>query len=117
MYSNDMTNKGEKIGKLDRIITVQRVSESADGYGTPVETWTTVKQVWAGVKYPSTKTDENAELLNVASTNVEFTIRYDSTLALTEKDRIVYNSDNHDITGILENGRRDFLTVQTVRNF
>lgn len=113
-----MTNKGEKIGTLDRVITIQVVSEDVDAYGTEVETWSDVKQVWAAISYPETHTGEDVDAgLNIAATRVNFTIRNDSGLSLNQKNRIVYNSLVHDIIGIKELDRGGYLGIMANRQF
>lgn len=40
----------DKIGRLDKRVTIQRRSATLDGYGQELDSWTTIAQVWAQVK-------------------------------------------------------------------
>lgn len=86
-------NKNEVIGNMDTLITIQRVTETEDAFGAKTETWADVATVWAALDYASTKSDEELNGgLNIATTAVEFTIRFDASLLLTQKDRIKYTN-------------------------
>lgn len=94
-------NRNERAGRLDRRITIQRATTSADAYGTPVETWEEIACTNASVEYPLTGSGEQQfDAVHLATTNVIFTIRYRDGLLHT--DRIVYDSKNYDITRIAE---------------
>lgn len=86
-------NKNEVIGGMDSIITIQRLTETEDEFGAKSIVWNNVQDVWAQIDYPSTKSDEEINGgLNIAITAVEFIIRFDLSLMLTQKDRIKYNN-------------------------
>lgn len=113
-----MINKGEKIGAMDRAITIQVVSEAVNEYAEQEETWSDVKQVFAAISYPDTHTGEDVDTgLNIAHTRVNFTIRADSTLSLNEKNRIMYDGKVHDIVGIKELDRGAYLGIMANRFF
>lgn len=40
----------DKIGRLDKRVTIQRRSATLDSYGQELDSWTTIAQVWAQVK-------------------------------------------------------------------
>lgn len=40
----------DKIGRLDKRVTIQRRSATKDSYGQEIDSWTTIAQVWAQVK-------------------------------------------------------------------
>ena len=39
------------IGRLDRYITIKSVSTSVDAYGQPIESFSTLANVWAKIEY------------------------------------------------------------------
>lgn len=106
--------EGVNPGQLDRRITIQSRTTTADKYAAPVETWSTLATVWAKVEYPITGSDEQTQQgLNVATTRVIFTIRHRSDVGFT--DRIQYNSEVYDIERIAELGRKSFLQITAER--
>lgn len=84
-----MYNKKEAIGRLNRRVWIQRRGTEENSHSEKVEVWTNYKQVWAGVEYPSTKSDEvvTDTSLQVAYTFVYWTIKYDPCVGVL--DRIV----------------------------
>lgn len=96
-----MPNRNERAGRLDRQITLQRATTVADGYGTPMPTWTDLYRVWANLDYPATGSGEvQYDAVHLATTNAVFTIRYRADVLPT--DRIAYNGQYYDITRIAE---------------
>lgn len=99
-------------GQLDRRIEIQRATGAKDsaGYGQLVEDWETLYCCWAKLENPlAGNTEKIFGDLETAVTRALFTIRYRD--GLTEKDRIVYNSQNYDIMNIHEIGRRAYLLL------
>ncbi len=95
-----------RAGRLSRRIAIQSVVETLDGYGEPIKAWTTVYTVYAEVT--PLRGDEralNQQLVSRADT--KFRIRYNSDMTITEKHRLVFDSENYDITAILEIGRKE----------
>ena len=39
----------DKIGRLDKRVSIQRRSSTKDDYGQEIDSWTTIAQVWAQV--------------------------------------------------------------------
>ena len=98
------------IGNMDRRIAVQSATYSANEYGEPAETWATDFYTFARVDYPQSGQGEQFEdAINISSTRIDFTIRYRS--GLTTKHRIVYASNNYDVTAISEIGRNNYLRL------
>lgn len=116
-------NKKEVIGKMDRMITIQRVTETADAFGSKTETWADIATVWAAIDYPSTKSDEEINGgLNISTTMIEFTIRFDPSMLLTQKDRIEYTNqfsidEIYDIQIIKAPDRRGRLVISALATF
>jgi len=105
-------NKNEKIGVMDRQITIQRRELEENAFAERVEVFTDLLTVWAAVEYPISRQDEQiADGLNLTTSPVNFTIR---DTDITVKDRIVYDGDNYDIINIAQIGRNDRLKITAV---
>lgn len=118
-----------RAGRLDRLITIQRRSQSVSASGAQTETWTTLVNRRSASMTP-VKGDER---FNPPQTNaqeqIEFRIHYSADVAdLSPKDRIIHpalGSDSptddptdrqiHDIVAVHEIGRREGLKIITQR--
>lgn len=92
----------DKVGRLDKRISIQRRSATKDSYGQELDAWTTIAAVWAQVKPLSGK-----ERLRTAAMVVEsilthtVTVRYSASLmppAEADAWRIVYGTRILNIT-------------------
>ena len=94
-------------GNLDQFITIERKTRTANLSGGFVETWSTWKQVWAGVKAKAGR-----ESIEDGRTNATFVFVFTVyTLAdLSELDRIVWNGERYNIRGMLRAGARALHT-------
>lgn len=102
-------NKNEKIGIMDREITIQRRTLEENEFAERVEVFTDLLTVWAFIEFPVSRTDEQiVDGLNLATAPVNFTIRGTD---ITVKDRIVYNGENYDIINVAEIGRNNRLLI------
>lgn len=98
----------DPIGRMDRRITIQRLSGSMDGAGQQSETWTDVATVWAQV-IPQ-RGDERFQARQILGRAVTvFKIRYLSGLLRT--DRIVFDGTNYDVHDIRILGRNDKIEI------
>jgi SPP1 family predicted phage head-tail adaptor len=100
-----------KAGKLDRIITVQRVATTVDEYGTPVEGWATV----ATIRAQRVKLTIDEQLRAFGSTSeavAVFRIRHMDGLTLA--DRITCEGETFDLKGIEPIGRREGLELRCI---
>lgn len=110
-------NKKEMIGRMDREITIQRVTLTATGYADNTESLATLATVWAAVSYPVTHSGEAIDNgLNISAQRIEFTVRAQFPSAPTVKDRVLYGSNLYDIVSISEIGRNDYLKLITERH-
>ncbi len=86
----------DKIGRLDKRVTVQRRSSTKDSYGQELDSWTTIAQVWAQVKPLGGKERmRNAAMVVESILTHTVTVRYSETLMPPlEADawRILYGS-------------------------
>lgn len=100
-----------RIGKMDRQITIQQVTETQSSSGEAAKTWSALATVWAGVDIESG--DEGTEAAGLQSrSNCLFTLRYRTDL--TTKHRISYAGTIYDIVSIAEIERRQGLEVRGV---
>lgn len=105
--------KGERIGKLSEVITMQAATSEKDAAGGESIIWTDLKTIWANVDYSQTGSDEKEESKRLtAFTMVTFTIRYDAEL-WDKKNRINYKSNLYDLKSITELGRQQYLVITT----
>lgn len=105
-------NKNEKIGVMDREITIQRMATTENAFAERVETWSDLLTVWAFAEFPVSRQDEEiTEGLNLATAPVNFTIRKTD---VTVKDRVIYDGNRYDIINVSEVGRNDRLKIVTV---
>lgn len=117
-----------RAGRLDRLITIQRKTDTQDEWGQPIPAWVDVKH-----REPASRTPlEGAERFGgdqwVASQQVEFIIRWHAAVAsLHPQDRIIDpapDSSNvqaptfteiYEIMAVDEIGRREGLRIKAAR--
>lgn len=105
-----LTTRKEKIGHLDRRITLKTRTVAVDAYGGGVETFADLAEVWAKVEYPITDSGEDyVNAVNLVTQRIDFTIRHRTDLDFV--DRIVYDSKIYDIERIAEVGRDGYLKI------
>lgn len=102
-----MLTHREKIGNLDRRITLKTAIVVRDDYGGESITYGNDFETWAKVEYSSGGTNESYENDKLtAFTRVIFTTRYKS--GITKKDVIEYDSNTYEILAVTEISRRRF---------
>lgn len=92
-----------QIGKLNKRIELQRITETADSYGEPVQTWTTYATRWANVS-PLKAQEMLVSSQNKATTTHIVTIRYLD--GITIEDRIKLGSRYLNIDSIVNQDER-----------
>lgn len=92
----------DKIGRLDKRVSIQRRSATLDSYGQELDSWTTIAQVWAQVKPLSGKERvRNAAMVVESLLTHTVTVRYSASLMPPlEADawRILYGTRIFNIT-------------------
>jgi SPP1 family predicted phage head-tail adaptor len=102
-------------GKFDRRITLQRATESDDGYATAVSSWASIATVWAQL-VPLTGAERAAAHETAAFSRVNFRIRKASLWTdLNATDRVLYNSIAHDLHCVREDGRGFYILECSAR--
>jgi head-tail adaptor len=98
-----------RVGQMDRVVTIQRVTATTiDGFGEPVQTWTDLVTLRAK-KLGGVATDETRTDIAVTDTVVKLqTYYYDG---LTLEDRATYESGTYTLKSISEIGRRRGLEI------
>lgn len=90
-------------GPMDRILTIQQKTVTADGQGAAVESWATLKSIWAERRELKLKERLQAEQVNLKITCSYFS-QYNSDI--TEKMRAIEGSQTFEIIGVREIGRK-----------
>jgi SPP1 family predicted phage head-tail adaptor len=100
-----------RAGRLDRRISIERVTTAPDAFNTPVETWTTIAEVWASKE--DIKDGERLRAQEVsAEITTRFQIRWSTTVAdVNPKDRLTFDAKTYDIFGVKEIGRREGIEI------
>ena len=94
---------------MDRLITIQRATETLNSANEVIKTWVNWKTVWAKKTDTGGSERFNSAVIAIMATNFE--IWYLD--GLTEKDRIIYDGRIYSIIGIVEIGRREGMQIKT----
>ena len=89
-------------GRLDRRITIQQSTPTQDAAGQPIESWAALATVWAEVVPVGGSEVFQAKQFG-AEAVAKFRIRYRGDV--TRAMRVVYDSDNYDISDVAEDRR------------
>lgn len=97
------------IGKMDRRITIERLTETTKPSGRVVKAWTPIATVWAEIIQQSA-----AEFFTgfgeAETRTMIFRIRYVANI--TTADRVTYNGTAYNLKEIKELGRREALELR-----
>lgn len=97
------------IKTFDRLITIQKRTITRDAAGGVVETWATTG-TWYAAHAPLQAREVEANQRQTVTRRANFTTHYRTDI--NEADyRIQYGGHDWDIIGILEVGRRRFITI------
>jgi SPP1 family predicted phage head-tail adaptor len=103
-------------GDLDRRVTLQRLDQTPDSFGAPIETWTDIATVWAR-REDLLDRERFAAAETGAARLTRWIVRQSAaTRAVRASDRLVDgNGDIYQINGIRETaeGRGRFLELST----
>lgn len=98
-------------GRLDRIVTIQRMTVTQDETGQPVEAYATWRVVKMGKK--DIRADERLRSDQELATEATVFVSHWITDLLTT-DRLVVDEKTYDIVGIAELGRRSGLEITAI---
>jgi SPP1 family predicted phage head-tail adaptor len=99
---------GRNPGKFDRRILLQTLTTTRGASGGVVESWSDLDTVWAEKIEKGSTEFRTAGAVHAEATRL-FRIRHRSDL--TEKDRVSFDDRLHDILGLTEEGRGEFLLI------
>lgn len=99
------------IGKLNRLVTIQSLTQTKDSSGGMLDSWSTVSDVWAQVSNLSGNEKKlTAYGGQVGEARTEFVIRY--LAGITHKNRISYNGSYYNIKHVNNwNERNEILII------
>ncbi len=101
-----------RAGKLDRVITIERKTETVADSGAVVVAWTNVATVRAEVVNASLA-DHTGDFGTAEEGSIVLRVRYLPGIAST--DRIAYGGMSYDILSVNEIGRRRGLEIRCGR--
>ena len=102
------------IGGLDRRITIQKPTLSANAYGEREESWGTHVTCWAQIERKPAAVEQNSGAQIVSVNKVVFNIRYSKDSKDTNAGyRISYDSKIYNILGVHEVGRNERIRLIT----
>jgi SPP1 family predicted phage head-tail adaptor len=102
-------------GQLDRRVTLERATETDDGYATEVSGWQTIASVWAKL-VPISGAEMVAAGETAAFNRVRLKIRRDSLWSdLNSADRLTFEDRNYNILSVRSEGRSFYLIDAAVR--
>lgn len=97
-----------KIGKLRHRITIQQATETQDGAGQPIPSWSTFATVWASVEPLQGK---EYLLAQQTKANVSHKVTIRHLDGVIPKMRISYDSRTLQIVSVIHSEERDFVTT------
>lgn len=98
-------------GDLDRMITIERASESRDSFNSVVKTWAPLATVCAA-KEDIRDAERVASQEVGAEMTTRFRIRHSTDIAdVDPKDRIVFQGRVFDIVAVKEIGRQEGIEI------
>lgn len=98
-----------RAGRLDSFITIQQLTSTRDPvFGSEVQTWSTLTQVWAEVRDLSGREFTQARQTGTQITT-EITIRHRTDV--TPKQRILDDGRTLEISNVMQIGRREGLRL------
>lgn len=98
------------IGELDRQIEIQQITTAKDSWNYDVETKTTLATVWAK-KVERLAGELIGESQLVSQNRVDWVIRHRTDITATMT--LVYGTDEYEIRGIKELGRKEGLLIHS----
>ena len=95
--------------QLDRRVSIQQQSTTQDAAGQPIETWSSVAETWASVKFPSGLGAIKADAVT-STVKASVRIRHRSSLP-DEGLRVLISGVAYRVVAILLAGRQEWLDL------
>lgn len=99
-------------GRLDRLLSVERSTETIDAYGVPVSSWQTVSTLRSELMESATT---EADRDRGASTEARLKFRTRFVPGITLADRVTYAGASFNIVALEEIGRHRGLEITVER--
>lgn len=105
----------QDVGELDERVILLIQTDTENDYGELVKTWSAIDgEEWAKVEFPLTGNEEGyAGAVEYDSRKIEVTVMYRGDV--TNKNRLIYEGEEYDITHIKPLGRDLFEVYTCVR--
>lgn len=97
-------------GKLNKRVVLETNTPTQDGYGEPIESWSTIASVWAG-KLSAKASESFRGEQNAGFRVTVWRIRYRTDV--DNLDRLTYGGEKYNVTGVTEEGNKDALILTT----
>jgi len=102
-----------RAGPLDRLITIERFTETRDEFNAQVKNWGTLATVWAS-KSDVSDAERIAAQEAGSTITTRFQIRWSGDVSdVNARDRIAFDGKIYDVSGVKEIGRREGLELTT----
>lgn len=102
------------IGQLDRKVNIYETTKVKSSSGEYVETEVLFKNCWVKSEDKSAKEEEDGKIWLYAIRN--YTIRYDFNVVLRGEQMYIRDIDgDYYVTGIIEEGRKKYLILKTMK--
>ncbi len=101
-----------RAGKLDRELLIERVTTTIGEAGTPLEAWSTLTMLRGEIIEDKTSEEQREQ---GSSTERLITFRTRFYPGLTVADRLTFEAQTFNLTGVKEIGRRRELELQAKR--
>lgn len=93
---------------LNNRITVEQRTTGEDAIGQPVETWETVAELWADVRFLS---GMSAIRGDADVSEVQASVRIRHRTGLNQGMRVIFDGQAYDIKAVLPDGKRQFIDL------
>lgn len=105
----------QDVGELDERVILLIQTDTENDYGELVKTWSAIDgEEWAKVEFPMTGNEEGyARAVEYDSQKIEVTVMYRGDV--TNKNRLIYEGEEYDITHIKPLGRDLFEVYTCIR--
>lgn len=102
-------------GAFDRLVMVQRATVTTDDYGAEIPTWADVEQAWARVRFGLASEKRLAAQESGTQTATFEMIPTSALLAVTLKDRLLFDGSEWDIVEVapLERNQLRFTATRS----
>lgn len=105
-----MVMLGSCAGKMNKRVVLETNTPTQDGYGEPIEGWSTIGTVWA--EQLSAKASERFRGEQTSGfEDIAWRIRYRNDV--DNLDRLTYNGKTYDLLGTAEEGNKSSLILFT----